>query len=135
MGEMGQGSPHLEAAGRPAAVAADHHATHGKEHGHHKHAAHHKSKRKHKKHHRKHRKHHRRHLGTAGKALPTAPATPPPPSNAPVPAAPALLTQANANRLLWRAGFGPTPGRPRRSPGSRSKQVVQASRGPQGPPS
>jgi hypothetical protein len=140
MGEMGQGSPHLEVAGRPATLtAADRPAARGKGHSGHGHptrpASHHETKHKHhrKRHHKKHRKHHRRHLGTAGTALPTAPANPPPPSSAPVPAAPALLTQANANRLLWRAGFGPTPGQAASLAGQPVQQVVYSLTRPSGP--
>jgi uncharacterized protein DUF1800 len=140
MGEMGQGSPHLEVAGRSATLtAADRPAARGKGHSGHGHptrpASHHETKHKHhrKRHHKKHRKHHRRHLGTAGTALPTAPANPPPPSSAPVPAAPALLTQANANRLLWRAGFGPTPGQAASLAGQPVQQVVYGLTRPSGP--
>ncbi len=140
MGEMGQGSPHLEVAGRPATLeAAGRPAARGEGHAGHghptRHASHHEHKHKHhrKRHHKKHRKHHRRHLGTAGHALPTAPAKPPPPSSAPVPAAPALLTQANANRLLWRAGFGPTPGQAASLAGQPVQQVVYSLTRPSGP--
>ncbi len=90
-------------------------------------AVHHKHRRKHR-----HRKVHRRHLGTAGVALPTAPAAPPVPSGAPVPAAPALLTQAGANRLLWRAGFGPTPGQAAALAGQPLQQVVYSLTRPSG---
>jgi hypothetical protein len=161
MGEMGQGSPHLEATSRPASGASStpggglgvqgheaaagresghragshahtgRHGTHGEGHGRRKHASHDKHKRHHKQR-RKHRKHHR-HRGTAGVALPTAPATPPPPSSAPVPAAPAVLTQANANRLLWRAGFGPTPGQAAALAGQPVQQVVYGLTRPSGP--
>jgi hypothetical protein len=69
-----------------------------------------------KKHHHKHSKHKRRHKKplithpTVGVPLPVAPVSPPPPSSSPVPALGETLTAAMANRLLWRAGFGPAPG-------------------------
>jgi Protein of unknown function (DUF1800) len=109
--------------GHHAGSHAESHDAHGKGHGHHK---------KHK-HRRKHHKRKRHHLGTAGVALPTAPVSPPPPSNAPVPAGPATLTQANANRLLWRAGFGPTPGQAAALAGQPMQQVVYGLTRPSGP--
>ncbi|HEX4563090.1 MAG TPA: DUF1800 domain-containing protein [Solirubrobacteraceae bacterium] len=73
------------------------------------------------KHHAKHHRHRRRHLKKRRPAkhlsgLPGAPAppaiasNPPPPSSAPPPAVGNPITAAQARRLLWRAGFGPTPG-------------------------
>jgi hypothetical protein len=125
----GQASRHLEALTRLVSRAA-----HGKGHGSHgKHTAHRKHRRKHHRKHRHHHKQHRRHLGTAGVGLPTAPAAPPPPSNAPVAAAPAILTQAGANRLLWRAGFGPTPGQAATLAGQPVQQVVYGLTRPSGP--
>jgi uncharacterized protein (DUF1800 family) len=88
-----------------------------------------------KKHHAKHshgRKRHksaRHHLaarhGTLPVVLPKAPASPPPPTSSPVPAAgPALITLAQARRLLWRAGFGPAPGQAEALAGQPMQQVV-----------
>ena len=79
---------------------------------HEKHGAKH-AKHRARKHKRKHRKPvHRSTLhGTIGIALPVASAAPPAPSPTPTPSIgspPITLTQTQ--RLLWRAGFGPTPG-------------------------
>ena len=76
---------------------------------------------KHRKH-QKHRKRPHRHKhvapvppaapvsGLSGAPAPPAiPVNPPPPSNSPPPAQSAPITLAQARRLLWRAGFGPTP--------------------------
>jgi hypothetical protein len=108
-----------------------HHGKHG--HGKHAHGKHHRRHKHRRRHHRHHR--HHRHLGTAGLGLPVAPVSPPPPSNAPVPTAPAL-TRAGANRLLWRAGFG--PGRagasnPAALVGQPVQQVVYGLTRPSGP--
>ena len=76
-------------------------AKHAKRHG-----------RKHKKKH-KHRKPAPRPTlhGSAGVALPLAPAAPLAPSPTPPPSIGSPpITLAQAHRLLWRAGFGPTPG-------------------------
>ncbi len=82
-----------------------------------KHAAsRHKSEHPKAKHHKKHRRHRKKHAvkhvsGLAGAPAPPAiPVSPPAPSSAPPPAVVATLTLAQARRLLWRAGFGPTPG-------------------------
>ena len=57
--------------------------------------------------------------------LPVAPASPPAPSPSPVPAAgPARSALAQAHRLLWRAGFGPTPGQAEALAGRPLQQVV-----------
>jgi hypothetical protein len=100
--------------------------------GHPKHHSRH-HKKHHKKHHRRrrHRKVHTLH-GTAGVGLPVAPTAPPPPSSAPVPTAPAILTQAGAQRLLWRAGFGPTPGQTAALAGQPLQQVVYGLTRPSG---
>jgi hypothetical protein len=140
----GQASRHLKADTRRTSEpssghGADHGAAHDKPAGHHEkpghtHHRHHKKHPRHHKHHRRHR-HHRKvhHLGTAGAALPTAPVAPPPPSSAPVPTAPAIITQAGANRLLWRAGFGPTPGQTGTLAGQPLQQVVYGLTRPSGP--
>ena len=121
---------------------AESHAARGEvREGHKRHARHkqratrHKQHAKHRKHHRKHRRkvHHHRHLGTAGVGLPKAPVVPPPPSNAPVPTAPAIIEEAGANRLLWRAGFGPAPGQAAALAGQPLQQVVYGLTRPSGP--
>ncbi|HME02476.1 MAG TPA: DUF1800 domain-containing protein [Solirubrobacteraceae bacterium] len=63
--------------------------------------------------------------GTLGVPLPLAPASPPPPSPAPPPALGGPpITLAQAHRLLWRAGFGPTPGQAEALVGQPLEQVV-----------
>ncbi len=89
---------------------------------------------KHSKHHKRRRKHKRHPVhpsvaaqphGTTGVALPVAPASPPTPSPAPVPALGSQpITLAQARRLLWRAGFGPTPGQAEALVGQPVEQVV-----------
>ncbi len=76
-----------------------------------KHAKHlvHKKHRKHK--HRKHKRHKKHLSGLPGApAPPMIPLNPPAPSNTPPPSQGAPISLAQARRLLWRAGFGPTPG-------------------------
>ncbi len=90
-----------------------------------KHAKHHKRKHKPKKH--KHRKPVHRSVahGTIGIALPVASASPPAPSPAPPPSIGSPpITLAQAHRLLWRAGFGPTPGQAEALGGQPLEQVV-----------
>lgn len=100
----------------------------------------HKQLSEHEKHHKRHSKHHkrRRHRkhkplhkgiarphGTVGVALPVAPAAPPPSTFAPVSTVgspPIAIDQAN--RLLWRAGFGPVPGQAEALAGQPLQQVV-----------
>ena len=63
--------------------------------------------------------------GTVGVALPVAPASPPAPSPAPAPSVGSPpITLAQARRLLWRAGFGPTPGQAEALVGQPLEQVV-----------
>jgi hypothetical protein len=94
-------------------------------HGHHKH----KRRRKHRKKH-----HHAKPHGTLGVLLPAAPASPPAPSPAPVPSAGSPpITLAQAHRLLWRAGFGPTPGQAEALVGQPLEQVVFSLTRPSGP--
>jgi hypothetical protein len=99
---------------------------------HSKHAKHHKRRRKHHKpaHHRVPAKTH----GTVGVALPIAPASPPAPSPTSVPAlgSPPITLQ-HAHRLLWRAGFGPTPGQVEALVGQPLEQVVFSLTRPSGP--
>jgi Protein of unknown function (DUF1800) len=134
----GQASRHLDAHEGHAeshAARGEVREAHKRRARHKQHATRHKLHAKHRKHHRKHRRkvHRHRHLGTAGVGLPTAPAAPPPPSNAPVPTAPAILEEAGASRLLWRAGFGPTPGQAAALAGQPLQQVVYGLTRPSGP--
>jgi hypothetical protein len=101
---------------------------------------HHKKHSKHSKHHKRRRKHHKvahhhaKPHGTIGVVLPVAPASPPAPSPAPVPAVGAPpITLAQARRLLWRAGFGPTSGQAEALVGQPVEQVVFSLTRPSGP--
>jgi Protein of unknown function (DUF1800) len=94
------------------------------------------------KHHKRRRKHHKpaahrkpvRSPGTLGVALPQPPASPPAPSPAPVPSAGSTpVTLAQAQRLLWRAGFGPSPGQAQALVGQPLEQVVFSLTRPSGP--
>ncbi|HLM84615.1 MAG TPA: DUF1800 domain-containing protein [Solirubrobacteraceae bacterium] len=111
------------------------HPGHGKPSGHH-----HKTTK-----HSKHRKHHKHRpkgrpvvslptiLGLPGAPAPPAiPVNPPAPSNAPPPAQRAPITLAQARRLLWRAGFGPTPGQAESLAGQPLELVVQSLTQPSG---
>ena len=153
MAERGQASGHsgttsgrqpAGASARAGRHGAGHHAQphHGEAHqAYPKHSKHPETKQPNasKPHRRRHkRKHHhkrkvRRLHGTLGVALPVAPASPPPPSSAPAPAAPAILTEAGAQRLLWRAGFGPRPGEAAALAGQALQQVVYGLTRPTGP--
>jgi hypothetical protein len=99
----------------------------------------------HQKRHGKHRKRHKHHKpaarhtlarprGTLGVALALAPASPPAPSPT---AAPSMgsppITLAQAQRLLWRAGFGPMPGQAQALVGQPLEQVVFSLTRPSGP--
>jgi hypothetical protein len=95
-------------------------------------------KRKHAKHRKRRRKHKPAHRPLAHKphtlapALPIAPA-PPAPSPAPVPAVGSPpITLAQAHRLLWRAGFGPTSGQAEALVGQPIEQAVFALTRPSG---
>jgi hypothetical protein len=89
---------------------------------------------KHRKRHKRRRKHHHKTVprpaatppqGTLGVALPVAPASPPAPSPTPVPALGSPpISLAQAHRLLWRAGFGPSPGQAEALVGEPLEQVV-----------
>jgi hypothetical protein len=97
---------------------------------------HHKKHNNHSKHHKRRRKR-RKHIhpkphGTLPVALPSAPASPPAPSPAPVPSLGAPLSLAHAHRLLWRAGFGPTPGQAEALTGQPLSQVVYGLTRPSG---
>jgi hypothetical protein len=114
---------------RPAARgSAEHkrHKPHGKrpKHGKHHRHAHHRKRRHHRHRHRGH--------GTAGVALPVAPVSPPAPSGAPVAALEVPLTLTGAHRLLWRAGFGPSPGQAQALVGQPLQQVVHSLTRPSG---
>jgi uncharacterized protein (DUF1800 family) len=113
------------------------HKPHGKPSPHHgKHNTHSKRRKHHKR--RRHHKHHKHapvtHTsGLPGAPLPpTVPVSPPPPSNAPAPALSAPITLAQAQRLLWRAGFGPTPGQAEALVGQSIEQAVFALTQPTG---
>jgi uncharacterized protein (DUF1800 family) len=113
--------------------------------GHEEHRKRAKSKR-HAKHHKKHVKHKHKHKrapkhlkpvhpvsGMPGAPLPVAPLSPPPPpSPAPAPSLGAPITLAQAQRLLWRAGFGPTPGQAEALVGQPLTQVVYGLTRPSG---
>jgi hypothetical protein len=97
---------------------------------HNEHPKHHKHRRKHK--HRKRVHHSAKPHGTLPVALPSAPASPPAPSPAPVASLGAPISLAQAHRLLWRAGFGPTPGQAEAFTGQPLSQVVYSLTRPSG---
>jgi uncharacterized protein (DUF1800 family) len=71
--------------------------------------------------------------GLAGAPAPPAiPSSPPAPSSAPAPALGAPITESQARRLLWRAGFGPTPGQVQALAGQPIEAVVQSLTRPSG---
>ena len=85
--------------------------------------------------HRKHPRHHRHRHPSGRLGAPAPPAvtlTPPPPSGSPPPALSAPITLAQARRLLWRAGFGPTPGQAEAMAGQPLEGVVHALTRPAG---
>jgi Protein of unknown function (DUF1800) len=99
---------------------------------------------KHKKHHRPHKRKRHKHvarpplapppLGTAPIPLPAPPASPPSPSPTPAPSVGSPpMTLEQANRLLWRAGFGPAPGQAQALVGQPLEQVVFSLTRPSGP--
>ena len=119
------------------AFATKQRAGHGRDEGkrakeHEKHHGRHKSRRKHRK-----AKHHHtlaKPHGTVGVALPVAPVSPPSPSPAPAPSVGSPpITLPEARRLLWRAGFGPTPGQAEALVGQSLEQVVFSLTRPSGP--
>jgi uncharacterized protein (DUF1800 family) len=101
-----------------------------------KHQKHHKRRRRHK------RRHHHKHVQpvvTHLAGLPGAPAPPaipvsppPPPSSTPPPSLGAPITVAQAQRLLWRAGFGPTPGQAESLAGQPIEAVIHSLTRPSG---
>jgi len=90
----------------------------------------------HQLHHKKHKRRRKRHKpvghpiaapprGTLPIALPVAPPSPPAPSPAPVATVSSPpITIGQVQRLLWRAGFGPTPGQAQELVGQPLQQVV-----------
>jgi hypothetical protein len=97
---------------------------------HHKHHKHHK-RRKHRRHHKHRRAQHS--LGMPGAPAPLPiPVSPPPPSSEPPPAVTTPITLAQAQRLLWRAGFGPTPGQAQALAGQPLQAVIHALTRPDG---
>jgi uncharacterized protein (DUF1800 family) len=87
--------------------------------------------------HKKHRKHHKRkkkHIsGMPGAPMaPAIPVHPPAPSSTPPPAEGGPITLAQARRLLWRAGFGPTPGQAETLAGQPLEKVVHSFTRPSG---
>jgi hypothetical protein len=116
----------------------------------HSHAGRDKQRKRAKEHGKRHAKHAKRHKrrhhkpahhsartaphGTIGVALPVPPVSPPAPSPTPVLAfdSPSLTLQ-QAHRLLWRAGFGPTPGQAEALVGQPLQQVVFGLTRPSGP--
>ena len=117
----GQGArSHAQAEHRKrAAEQAKHHKKHSK------HAKH-----KHKR--RKHVHHSAKPHGMLPVALPSAPTSPPAPSPAPVASLGVPISLAQAHRLLWRAGFGPTPGQAEALVGQPLDQVVYGLTRPSG---
>ena len=118
------GASHSENLARARAKAKTHqpsHAKAGKQEVKHK---------KHKKHRKKLKKKPVPHPVAPIAGLPGAPAppaipvNPPPPSSTPPEAQGAPLTLAQATRLLWRAGFGPTPGQAEALAGQPIEEVV-----------
>ncbi len=72
--------------------------------------------------------------GTLGVALPVASASPPSPSSSPPPSVGSPpVTLEEARRLLWRAGFGPTPGQTQALVGQPLEDVVFSLTRPSGP--
>jgi hypothetical protein len=111
--------------GKPATHAGEHHTSS-------KHRPHSKP-RKRRKHH-KHRAPAKHISGLPGAPQPPPIAvSPPPPSNTPAPTLSAPLTLAQAQRLLWRAGFGPTSGQAEALVGVPIEQAVFALTRPIGP--
>ena len=104
-----------------------HRAPHARQHAGNAHAH-----RKHHKHHRR-RRHAKHYSGLAGTPAPPAiPVQAPPPSPTPPAAGSGAITLAQAHRLLWRAGFGPSPGQAQALAGAPLQQVVFSLTRPQG---
>jgi uncharacterized protein (DUF1800 family) len=100
---------------------------HRKQHRHRKHGKHHKHS-----HHHKHAPHHTP-SGFSGAPAPLPiPSHPPPPSSSPPAAVATPITVAQARRLVWRAGFGPTSGQAEKLAGQPVEQAVQSLTRPTG---
>jgi uncharacterized protein (DUF1800 family) len=121
---------------RDAKTKHQSHERAGKPDGHHEKPA----KRRRSKRHKHQRRHHSAApvsasalLGLPGAPQPPAiPLNPPTPSTTPPPAQSTPITLAQARRLLWRAGFGPTPGQAQSLAGNSLEQVVQSLTNPSG---
>jgi hypothetical protein len=99
---------------------------------------------KHKRHTRRKRHKRKKHLLSRPQPLPPAaglpgapappavPVSPPAPSSAPPEAQGSPITLAQAHRLLWRAGFGPTPGQAESLAGTPIEQAVYSLTRPSG---
>ncbi len=116
------------AAARAKAKAHAHGTPAAQPPAHSKHASH----KKHRKHHK--RKHRKKHVsGMPGAPMaPPVPVNPPAPSSTPPPAEGGPVTLAQARRLLWRAGFGPTPGQAEALAGQPLEKVVHSLTRPSG---
>ncbi len=145
MGEQGQGTSRKAAAQRGGSDDGHGHARDARGHSSHGHGQakdakghpqtgrpHSKHSRKRRRHRRKHRRAHRHPLGTVALALPAAPLSPPPPSSAPVASLGVPLTLGGAQRLLWRAGFGPAAGEAQALVGQPLQQAVYSLARPAG---
>jgi hypothetical protein len=138
MGELGQAVSRKAAANRGASDDGHGHARdahrrskggHGQANDSHRHPKRHHKRRRH----RKHRRAAPRHAhGTIALALPTAPLSPPPPSSASVASLGAPLSLAGAQRLLWRAGFGPAAGQAEALAGQPLREAVYGLTRPSG---
>jgi hypothetical protein len=93
-----------------------------------KHVAHKKRGKHHK------RKHHKKHVsGLPGAPMPPViPVKVPPPSTTPPAAQGTPITLTQARRLLWRAGFGPTPGQAEALAGQPIEAVIHSLTRPSG---
>ncbi len=121
--------------GLTAGKAKSSHPSRGKSGEHHRKHGKHATRKKHHKH-RRHKKHLQPVAPVAGlpgaPAPPPIPTSPPPPSSAPPAAVGAAITVAQARRLLWRTGFGPTPGQAQALAGQPIEQVVHSLTRPSG---
>lgn len=96
-----------------------------------RHVKRHKRRHKHKRH--KHVRHAAaKPRGTLAIPPPNAPASPPAPSPAPVESLGAPISLAQAHRLCWRAGFGPTPGQAEALAGQPLQRIVYGLTRPSG---
>ena len=98
---------------------------------HSRHAGHRHPKPHPKRHTNAHKKHHGKHLAHGSQTPKITPA-PPPPSSAPVQSVAGPATIAQVQRLLWRAGFGPSPGQAQALAAQPLALVVQSLTRPSG---